>query len=280
MTDDLATAVRRAAPADRRVWMAGVPIDLIGESEIIALFERSVADADRIVLANVNLHGLYAALTTPAMMALLKGPDSVVHIDGTPVVWMARALNLKLPPKARNGHIDLIPKLFARCAAQDWPVVIVSGDAAAAAENARALAALAPGLRITAFDGFFDLDDDGAGSKQRRILDAIDTIKPALLLVGMGMPRQEKWIARIRGLVDVPVIMPVGGFADYFAGRTRTAPRWLGPLGFEWLYRLVHDPRRLGFRYLVEPFMLAGHLAVATARGAPWGRSRPRTKRR
>ena len=271
------SAEKRPVPfrPDRRVWLAGLPLDLLGEADILRLFGSAVAADDRVVLANLNLHGLYAALTTPEMSALLKAPDSLVHIDGMPIVWMARLSGAKLPERARNAHIDLIPKMLANCAAAGWRVAIVGSDAEGARENEDALARLAPGLQIKAFDGYFDMNDSRPGSRQSEIIAAIRAFRPALLLVGMGMPRQERWIAAVRDQLDVPVIMPVGGFADYFAGRTRTAPRFLGPLGLEWLYRLFHDPRRLAFRYLVEPILLLGLLVRETARGAAWGAGKP-----
>lgn len=153
-----------------------------------------------------------------------------------------------------------------------WPVVIVNSDTAGASQNQRALAALAPGLKIVALSGLFDDNDMSEGSTQKKTIEQIRALRPALLLVGLGMPKQEAWIARVRNLVDVPMIMPVGGFADYFTGRAKTPPRFLGPLGLEWAYRLIHAPRRLGFRYLVEPMLLLGLLIRARIEGAKWGR--------
>jgi len=258
-------------PEDR-VWLAGLPVDVIRQTEIIALLEAAVMNARPTVLANLNLHGLYAALTTPVMGDLLRNPETIVHIDGTPIMWMARLLGQSVPPDARAGHIDLIPKMLRRCAERGWPVAIVGGRPEDASMNKRALASLAPGLHVASFHGYFDMADTRPGAPQVSTVEAIKALRPALLLVGMGMPRQEAWIAAHHQTLGVPVVMPVGGFADYFAGRTRTAPRVLGPLGLEWLFRLIHDPRRLAFRYLVEPFLLAGLLVRATAQGARWGR--------
>jgi len=72
----------------------------------------------------------------------------------------------------------------------------------------------------------------------------------------MGMPRQEEWIAANSHRLSANLIMPVGGLMDYLTGRTSTPPRMLGRLGLEWAWRLASEPRRLAFRYLVEPCLL------------------------
>jgi N-acetylglucosaminyldiphosphoundecaprenol N-acetyl-beta-D-mannosaminyltransferase len=257
---------------EKRIWIADIPVDVLSEAEIMALVDRSVQQEDRVVLANVNLHGLYTTLQTPPVMTMLNEPDTVVHIDGAPIVWMARLLGADLPERARHGHIDMLPKLLRRCAAAGWRVAIIGSDVEGAQENERTLEGIAPGLQVRGFSGYFDMADLKPDSVQSKMIEAVREFRPALLLVGMGMPRQELWIARNRRILDVPVIMPVGGFADYFAGRTRTAPRFLGPLGLEWLFRLACDPRRLGFRYLVEPLLLLGLLVRSTTKGARWGR--------
>ena len=81
--------------------------------------------------------------------------------------------------------------------------------------------------------------------------------KPHILFVGMGMPRQESWIATV--FYDLPacVVFSVGAAFDYEAGVQKSAPRWMGRVGLEWAYRLLHDPRRLFHRYCVEPWSLA-----------------------
>ncbi|MEM7590395.1 MAG: WecB/TagA/CpsF family glycosyltransferase [Cyanobacteria bacterium P01_A01_bin.83] len=78
-----------------------------------------------------------------------------------------------------------------------------------------------------------------------------------ILMVGMGMPRQEKWILDNIEDIEANIILPSGACADYVADETPTPPRWMGQVGLEWLYRLVIDPKRLWRRYLVEPWFLA-----------------------
>ena len=82
----------------------------------------------------------------------------------------------------------------------------------------------------------------------------------------MGMPRQANWIYDNRSQLTANVTFPLGGIMDYLVGETATPPRWTGPLGVEWAYRLLHDPRRLAGRYVWEPIRLAPWIAAQLCR--------------
>lgn len=123
------------------------------------------------------------------------------------------------------------------------------------AEAARQrLAAAHPGCQIGVHHGYFD--PDPASAENQAVLAAILDFGPDILLVGMGMPRQEAWILANRHAVPRGVMFSVGAAFDYEAGAQTAAPRWMGRLGLEWLFRLASQPRRLAFRYLVEPWFL------------------------
>jgi len=93
------------------------------------------------------------------------------------------------------------------------------------------------------------------------VLQEINDYRPNILMVGMGMPLQERWIHKHRRSISANVIFPVGAFMDYKAEAIPTPPRWLASLYLEWMYRLVTEPRRLWRRYLVEPWWVFAGLA-------------------
>ena len=93
-------------------------------------------------------------------------------------------------------------------------------------------------------------------AEKRDILAQIDEFKPHVLFVGMGMPRQEAWLLDHAQHLPPCVTFSVGAAFDYEAGVQRAAPRWMGRVGVEWLFRLAHDPRRLFARYCIEPWSL------------------------
>lgn len=89
-------------------------------------------------------------------------------------------------------------------------------------------------------------------------LAAINAYQPHVLMVGMGMPRQEYWILDNIEHIHTNAILTAGACMDYLAGAIPTPPRWMGKMGLEWLYRLLSEPKRLWRRYLVEPWFVAG----------------------
>lgn len=111
-----------------------------------------------------------------------------------------------------------------------------------------------PGLQIEGRHGYFN--------KAVRSLDNLDVLteiaqyQPDLLMVGMGMPVQEEWIVENLAHLPISTVVACGALMDYVAGVVPTAPRWLGPVGLEWAFRLTAEPRRLARRYLVEPWSI------------------------
>ena len=87
--------------------------------------------------------------------------------------------------------------------------------------------------------------------EDREVLEKINAAAPDIVWVGLGTPKQDYWVARHRSLLDAPVLIAVGAAFDFHAGLLPQAPRWIQRSGLEWLFRLVHEPRRLAFRYLV-----------------------------
>ncbi len=257
-------------PARGRI--AGIPVDPVVQQDIVRLFELVVKSNARFVMAHLNLHGLYCAYRFPAMRSLLTSPNTIVHIDGMPLVWLLKPFIKGLGPENRNTSLDYMALLFEKCQRESWNVVMIGSDPAGALQNEATFKELFPSLNIHCFDGYFDLNDFTQDSVQLQLVQRIQALKPKMILVGLGMPKQEIWISWLRTKIDCPFTVPVGGYSDYVTKRTKIPPRHLGPKGFEWLFRLYDDPSRLGFRYLIEPFMLFGNMIVATYLGQKWGK--------
>jgi N-acetylglucosaminyldiphosphoundecaprenol N-acetyl-beta-D-mannosaminyltransferase len=100
---------------------------------------------------------------------------------------------------------------------------------------------------VAARHGFFQK----SGPENEQVIVAINTFKPHLLIVGFGMPLQEAWIQANMNQIDARVIMPLGACLDFYTGRVPRGPAWLTNHGFEWLARLLTEPRRLWKRYLI-----------------------------
>jgi N-acetylglucosaminyldiphosphoundecaprenol N-acetyl-beta-D-mannosaminyltransferase len=114
------------------------------------------------------------------------------------------------------------------------------------------------GLQIRTHHGHFNAEQ--AGLENQAVLAEVKAYAPDVLMIGMGMPRQEIWILENQKDIDARTVFCCGALMDYVAGEIPTPPRWIGHLGFEWLYRLLSEPARLWQRYLLEPWSVMGQL--------------------
>jgi N-acetylglucosaminyldiphosphoundecaprenol N-acetyl-beta-D-mannosaminyltransferase len=187
--------------------------------------------------------------------------------DGMPVVWACRALGVPVPEKVSGS--DLVPALMDRAEEEGWRVYLLGGAEGVAESASRRLQRTHPCLRVVGTAS--PRIDLGAPEAQRNeILDDIRMASPDLVLVGLGAPKQEKWIDASAALLRPAVLLGVGASIDFLAGAVRRAPRWMSAAGLEWAYRLAHEPRRLWRRYLLrDPAFLLIVLRQLRAQRAP-----------
>ena len=148
----------------------------------------------------------------------------------------------------------MVPIMLSIAAKNEWRLFYLGSTAEVAATGAQVLIAKFPGLQLKAHDGHFDVQRHGAYNNE--VLAEISNYQPHILFVGMGAPRQERWIQENRSDIEANVILTSGATLDYIAGAKRMAPRWMGAVGLEWTFRLATEPRRLASRYLLEPWGL------------------------
>jgi N-acetylglucosaminyldiphosphoundecaprenol N-acetyl-beta-D-mannosaminyltransferase len=194
-------------------------------------------------VVTLNAALICQARRDPALRAACRRADLVLA-DGMSVVWTSRLEGARLPE--RVAGIDLMVRLLEAGARRRLSVYLLG----ARPDVVRALARRLPhefrGLAVAGFrDGYFGRAEDAAVAAEIR--DAA----PDLLFVGMPSPFKETWCERFRDVLDVPVIMGVGGSFDVLAGRVRRAPRLLQAAGLEWSWRLAMEPRKMWKRYLV-----------------------------
>lgn len=240
----------------RPTVLLGIPFAPLTLAGAVDRIGRMIAQGipRQVVTANVDF--LVQAQADAELRGVLRAADLVL-CDGTPLVWAARLRGRPLP--GRVAGADLVPALLARAEAQSHRVFLLGagpGVAAAAAARVRARHPRLPDLGH-ASPPAGTLDDLGAPALLARIRAA----RPDLLLVAFGCPKQEKWIARHRDALGVPVSIGVGATLDFLAGRVRRAPPWVGRCGLEWAFRLAQEPRRLAGRYARDllrfPLLLA-----------------------
>ena len=243
-------------PAERRrVRLLGGDVDIVTPAQVLAFAQARVEGGGRAVVANHNAHSLFLIRRSAELRAFFAQAD-LIQIDSTPMIHWGRLLGLPLHRGLRSTYLDWREDFWRLASERGWRVFYL-GSAPGVAKTAVArLSAKWPGVQLAQHDGYFDI---APGSPDNQaVLDEIAAFDPDILLVGMGMPRQETWILHNRAALKRGVIFSVGAAFDYEADVQKTPPRWTGRLGVEWLARLVNEPRRLAYRYLVEPWSLLG----------------------
>ena len=252
----MSIATATAAPPVPRRPMLGTGVDAFTGETFLAYLADAVERDGQTVIANHNVNSLVLHQQSAEFRRFYERADAI-FIDGMPVVGMARLLGQDVHAENRIGVLDWIWPFAALAEASGWHVVHVGGTDAVRHRAKAELRERHPGLRLTTINGYFDA---APGASTRALLERLDALEPDVLMLGMGMPRQERWaLANLHSLPSCPVIT-VGGILGYLAGDRPTPPRWLGPLGLEWAYRLATEPTRLWRRYLVEPTALVSPL--------------------
>lgn len=201
-----------------------------------------------------------AAVGTAVAAATLAVPD------GMPLVWALRALGARSATRVYGP--DLMALHCARAAASQTPIYLYGGrDDAALALLRGKLEQRFSGLRIVG--GYSPPFRQLSEAETDAIAAEINGSGAQVVWVGIGQPKQELWMAQMRGALRAPVLLGVGAAFDFHAGLVTQAPRWMQRRGLEWLFRLSREPRRLWRRYLTQNprFLLRLARQLGTERG-------------
>jgi len=257
-----ALAVERdARPASFSVF--GIKITPMTLDVLLTTLAAFVASRRPCVIASQNMHGISVMLHDDDFRRLHEDGETLVHIDGMPLVALCRLAGLPVGREHRVTLVDLVWPLLSLAEASGWRVFYLGSTRRVLDRALDVVRRRHPGLPVAAHHGFFDLTDRRANDA---VVAEIRSFAPQLLLVGMGMGRQERWIAEHRAAVGDAVILTVGACMEYVAGEVGTPPRWMGGSGLEWVYRLTESPARFWRRYLVEPWPVFLYLLRSMAR--------------
>jgi N-acetylglucosaminyldiphosphoundecaprenol N-acetyl-beta-D-mannosaminyltransferase len=210
------------------------------------------------LIANHNLHSAYllhheARFGSDQKLRSYFKRAKFTHVDGMSIVILGRLFGHEVAPNHRVAYTDWLPFLMREAVEKSWRVYYLGSAPDIVKVGAAKLRARFSGLHLKTHHGYFD---PSSVHENEAVLKDIAAYKPDLLMVGMGMPRQERWIEENFDRLSTKVILASGAALDYVAGAIPTPPRWMGRVGLEWAYRLCSEPRRLGSRYLIEPWYL------------------------
>ncbi|MBR2831624.1 MAG: WecB/TagA/CpsF family glycosyltransferase [Oscillospiraceae bacterium] len=227
-----------------RTDVLGVGFDNITMEEAVAAAERAIESRSGGYVVTPNPEIVWAARKDPSYAALLNGA-SLVLPDGIGIVYGARILGT--PLKEKVPGIEFASALIARLAEKGGSLFLFGAKPGVAEKAAENLCRQYPGIVIAGCEDGYHTDDPG-------VLAHINGAAPDLLLVCLGAPKQERWMAESGA--NAGLMAGLGGSLDVFAGIVKRAPEAWCRLGLEWLYRLLSDPRRIGRMMKLPLFLL------------------------
>jgi N-acetylglucosaminyldiphosphoundecaprenol N-acetyl-beta-D-mannosaminyltransferase len=243
--------------SSERYRFLGITVDAVTSDALVKCATDAInSNQRRLLFGNHNLHSLYLANKDQRLREFYT-MCHLTHIDGMSLIALGRALGAPLERCHRTTYLDWIELFLKQAELRGWRIFVIGGTSDFSATLPRRLQQKFPNLQLRTHGGFFSPQENAGLYRE------IKEFAPHVVMVGMGMPRQEYWIMDALPHLDTNLIFNCGAAFEYLAGEKYRPPRWAGQLGIEWLFRMASEPRRLAARYLIEPFHLMPHLTRA-----------------
>lgn len=232
----------------------GVGVSATSYEEIAALCREWIETGESAAhsIALLTVHSVMTAAFDPALRATLNNFD-IATPDGMPLVWALRACGVRRQPRVYGP--DLMLALCDQAARRGHAIFLYGGRDEVLDVLRRKLSDRYPGLPIV--DAWAPPFRPLTPEEDRAAVQRIRDSGARIVFVGIGAPKQERWILEHRASLPGVVMLGVGAAFDFHAGRIRQAPPWMQRAGLEWFFRLMMEPKRLWKRYMLNPLFLA-----------------------
>ncbi len=229
----------------KRVNVLGVEIDAVNLAETVSLIAAWIEQKNMGYVNFCTVNTIMESLCSPKLKQALKGGMTVP--DGMPLVWLCRYYGYR--DVSRVYGPDLMLAFCRYSERRGYRHFFYGGAPGIARELAAKLKIRFSRLEIA---GSYTPPFRKSGEfEEYSVIDSINASHPDVVWVGLGTPKQDLWLAQHRHLLNAPVLAAVGAAFNYHSGRSRQAPSWMQRSGLEWIFRLINEPRRLAFRYLI-----------------------------
>jgi N-acetylglucosaminyldiphosphoundecaprenol N-acetyl-beta-D-mannosaminyltransferase len=236
----------------------GVRVHAVQIRDVLACIEKWISERSRChSIAATSMHGIVEAQHDSSFKEILNSTDLVVP-DGMSLVWLGRRRGHDL--RRRVYGPELMLALCENTARRGYRHFFYGGEPGVPERLAESLQRRFPAMQVagTYSPPFRPL----SAREDQEIVAMISRAAPDVLWVGLGTPKQERWMYEHGSTLSVPVLVGVGAAFDILSGRRRQAPRWMREHGLEWLFRLFQEPRRLWRRYLVYGTQFIAYFAL------------------
>jgi N-acetylglucosaminyldiphosphoundecaprenol N-acetyl-beta-D-mannosaminyltransferase len=237
-----------------KVNILGVGISPVNLADAVAMLEGWRKTGRRDYVCCVSVHGLVTSQRDPAIRSALNGAGLATK-DGMPLVWWCRRAFAS--DQRRVCGSELLEAMCAMGVTEGHRHYFYGGSQQVIDQLVERLSDRFPGLVIAGhksppYRALTQEEDDAD-------VIAINAARPDFVWVGLGMPKQEKWMAQHVGRIHAAALLGVGAAFDFHAGSKPRAPKWMQGVGLEWLFRLASEPRRLAHRYLIDNSLFIAH---------------------
>ncbi|WP_051560107.1 WecB/TagA/CpsF family glycosyltransferase [Marinobacterium jannaschii] len=239
-----------AEAASPRQSLIGIRYDVVDRKGLFSAIKYAAEHRQSRNILNVNIHAMNLAYRDAQLSEVLDKAD-MVFVDGTGVKLGCQLA--RMPVGDRMTPMDWLPELFEHCAEHQWPVFLLGDTEEMGRRFAAALKARVPDCPFAGYHhGFFSRE----GEENERVIEQINRSGARILLVGMSMPIQEKWIAENASRLNPSVRLATGAFHRVYSGDILRGPKWMTDNGLEWLYRLCVQPQTWRRYILGNPLFL------------------------
>lgn len=228
-----------------KIQFLGLSLNPISVEELHRFIESVIQSRQKALILHLNIQGANLAIENTWLKEFYqKAP--LVFCDGDGIRLGLKILGYE--PPAKITYAAWIWQLAAFCEEKGRSLYLLGSKPGVAEKAAERLTGKFPRLQIAGtHHGYFEKE----GSENEKVLSEINRAKPDILLVGLGMPLQEKWLSEYWQKIESRVCLTAGAALDYTSGNLKRAPAWMVRLHIEWLFRLFQEPQRLFVRYVI-----------------------------
>jgi N-acetylglucosaminyldiphosphoundecaprenol N-acetyl-beta-D-mannosaminyltransferase len=231
-----------------KVDILGTPVSSLTMDELFIDWESVIKVGEKVQVCITPVNSILVARATARVQAIYRNADYVL-CDGVPVKWASEFLGT--PIKERITGLDVLPRVFPFAAERNFSIFLLGASPGVAESLKLTMEAKYPSVKIVGtfvppFRAVFSEEEN------QQMIDAINAVKPDILLVSLTAPKQDIWIAENLSTLNTHLAIGIGGAFEVAAGMIKRAPMWMQKSGLEWMFRFRQEPKRMFKRYFVE----------------------------
>lgn len=231
-----------------RIKFLNIEVDNLSMSESVNCIDKLIQRRGTSYVVTPNVDHIIKLEEDNEFVEVYKNADLILT-DGMPLIWISKLL--KRPIKEKVSGSDLFPKVCELACKNGYSIFLLGAAEGVALKAAENLKKKYKNLKIVGtLSPTYGFEKNEIEIK--KIIEVINEAKPDILAVGLGAPKQEKFIFKYKNELNVPISLAIGASIDFEAGNIKRAPLWMQKSGLEWFYRFLKEPNRMFKRYFID----------------------------